>query len=133
MLGGLRNPFRLAQSAPPATVGRPVAEGDSSLPALDRVEHLVRSADVVLLMKGTPEQPMCGFSANVCAILESLGRPYVTFDVLSDPEIRAAAKEYGQWPTFPQLWVRGELVGGHDIVVEMHGAGELEPLLRGAA
>lgn len=133
MLGGLKNPFRMTAAEPTATFGRPAAEPDRSLPALVQVERLVSGADVVLLMKGTPQQPRCGFSANTVAILESLAVPYSTFDVLSDDGIRAAAKEYGRWPTFPQLWVRGELVGGDDIVSEMHGAGELAPLVRGGA
>lgn len=131
MLSGLKNPFRIATPETAAAAGRPIAEIDRSLPARERVERLVRGADVVLLMKGTPEQPMCGFSANTVAILEEVGVPYVSFDVLSDDEVRAAAKEYAQWPTFPQLWNHGELIGGHDIVTDLHRSGELAPLLRG--
>jgi monothiol glutaredoxin len=128
------NPFRLAgDDAGPGLVGAPVVEGDRSASALERVAGMIASSDVLLFMKGVPERPMCGFSANTVAILESLGVPYATFDVLSDESIRDAAKRHASWPTFPQLWVRGELVGGNDIVVEMLHAGELEPLLRGAA
>jgi monothiol glutaredoxin len=131
MFSGLKNPFRIATPQTAVAAGRPIAELDRSLPARERVERLVRDADVVLLMKGTPERPMCGFSANTVAILEEVGVPYASFDVLSDDEIRAAAKEYGQWPTFPQVWLRGELIGGHDIVTDMQRSGELAPLLRG--
>jgi monothiol glutaredoxin len=103
---------------------------DRSLPPLDRVARLVGSSEVFLFIKGSPQQPQCGFSANTVAIMNGLGVPYATFDVLSDPEIRAAAKQYAGWPTFPQVYVRGELVGGHDIVTEMLSTGELERLVR---
>jgi monothiol glutaredoxin len=96
-----------------------------------RVEELVTSAPVVLLMKGSPTAPQCGFSANTVSILRSIGARFNAFDVLSDPGLRTAAKTYAQWPTFPQLWVRGELVGGNDIVTEMHDTGELQELLSG--
>jgi monothiol glutaredoxin len=126
------NPFHIAGGSPqPRLSGAPVDETDSSAPALERVDKLVSSSDVFLFMKGEPEQPMCGFSANSVAILESIGVPYGTFDVLSDESIRAAAKEYAGWPTFPQLWVRGELVGGNDIMMEMLEAGELAALIEG--
>ncbi|MCU0303818.1 MAG: Grx4 family monothiol glutaredoxin [Thermoanaerobaculales bacterium] len=128
------NPFRLAgDPAGPGFQGAPVVETDRSAPALERVERMIASSEVFLFMKGVPDQPRCGFSANTVAVLESIGVPYATFDVLSDEAIRDAAKRRAGWPTFPQLWVRGELVGGNDIVVEMLHAGELEPLLRGRA
>jgi monothiol glutaredoxin len=128
---GEQNPFHIAGGNPdPQTLGVPVDDADQTLPIFDRVEKLIFSSDVFLFMKGVPQQPMCGFSANTVAILESLGVPYSTFDVLSDDEIREAVKEYASWPTFPQLWVRGELIGGNDIMVEMTATGELEALLR---
>jgi monothiol glutaredoxin len=131
---GDSNPFKIAGGSPqPRFSGAPVEEADRSAPALDRVEKMVRSSDVFLFMKGVPEQPLCGFSANAIAMLEALGAPYATFDVLSDESVRQAAKEYAQWPTFPQLWINGELVGGHDIMLEMAQAGELQQLLRSAA
>jgi monothiol glutaredoxin len=127
------NPFPIAGGSPePRFQGAPADESDRSAPALDRVEYLVSSSDVFLFMKGVPEQPLCGFSANSVAILESLGVPYRTFDVLSDEAVRQAAKEFAAWPTFPQLWVRGELVGGNDIMVEMLQTGELQQLVQGA-
>ena len=126
------NPFHIAGGSPePQVFGTPVAEADSTAPPLERVEKLVNSSEVLLFMKGVPQQPLCGFSANSVAILESLGVPYGTFDVLSDESIREASKEFAAWPTFPQLWVRGEFVGGNDIMMEMAETGELEPLVKG--
>ncbi len=126
------NPFHITGGSPePRFLGAPVNEADRSAPALERVEKLIASADVFLFMKGVPEQPQCGFSANTVAILETIGIPYTTFDILSDESIRAAAKQYASWPTFPQLWVRGDFIGGNDIVVEMHQTGELAALVKG--
>jgi len=123
---GSANPFqvRSAQMA-----GKPLQDAAPGRPAVERIERMISGAPVLLLMKGTPEQPMCGFSANTVAILEGHGVPYTTFDVLSDDDVRSAAKEYARWPTFPQLWIRGELVGGSDIVSEMHASGELHRIL----
>jgi len=128
------NPFHIAGGSPePRFSGAPVDETDRAAPAVERVEKMVGSSDVFLFMKGIPEQPQCGFSANTVAILETLGAPYTTFDVLSDEAVREAAKQFAGWPTFPQLWVRGELVGGNDIMMEMYQTGELEPLVKGAS
>ena len=128
------NPFHIAGGSPePRLSGAPVDENDRGAPAIERVEKMVSSSDVFLFMKGAPSQPQCGFSANSISVLEHLGVPYGTFDVLADESIRAAAKQFAGWPTFPQLWVRGELVGGHDIMIEMMQSGELEPLVKGAA
>lgn len=129
-----RNPFHIAGGAPEQSMlGAPVSETDTSAPAADRVKDLIGTSDVFLFMKGVPAEPMCGFSANAVAMLESLDVPYGTFDVLSDESIRQAAKEVAQWPTFPQLWVRGELIGGNDIMMEMLSTGELADVVRGAA
>ncbi len=126
------NPFHIAGGSPePRFSGRPVDESDRSAPALERVEKMVTSSEVFLFMKGIPEQPQCGFSANTVAVLESMGVAYGTFDVISDESIREAAKQYASWPTFPQLWVRGDFVGGNDIMMEMLQTGELEPLVKG--
>ena len=128
------NPFHIAGGSPePLFSGAPVDETDRTGAALERVEKMITSSDVFLFMKGIPEQPQCGFSANSIAILETLGAPYATFDVLSDEVVREAAKQFAGWPTFPQLWVRGELVGGNDIMMEMFQTGELEPLVKGGA
>lgn len=97
---------------------------------LEEIRCLVEREPVVLFMKGTRERPACGFSAKVVDVLDELLVTYETRDVLADPALREAIKLYGDWPTLPQLYVGGKLVGGADIVVEMHRAGELLPLLR---
>ncbi len=89
----------------------------------------VQSKDVLLFMKGTPAMPMCGFSSQVVQILDHLGVRYSSVNVLENPEIRQGIKDFSQWPTIPQLYVRGEFIGGCDIVREMFQAGELEPFL----
>lgn len=94
----------------------------------DRIDSQVKGARVVLYMKGSPRQPMCGFSAKTAGILDSLLDDYVSVDVLQDEEIREGIKVYGQWPTIPQLYVNGELVGGCDIVTDMFNSGELHDL-----
>jgi monothiol glutaredoxin len=94
-----------------------------------RIDEIVKSNDVVLFMKGTALFPQCGFSSRAIAILERLGVSYETVDVLQDPEVRAGIKEYSDWPTIPQLYVKGEFVGGCDIIREMFQAGELQQLL----
>jgi monothiol glutaredoxin len=94
-----------------------------------RIDEVVRNNDVVLFMKGTALFPQCGFSSRAIAILDHLGVNYETVDVLQDPEIRQGIKEYSDWPTIPQLYVKGEFVGGSDIMMEMFEAGELQQLL----
>jgi monothiol glutaredoxin len=97
--------------------------------ATTRIDALVRSNDVVLFMKGTALFPQCGFSSRAIAILDHLGVGYETVDVLQDGEIRQGIKAYSDWPTIPQLYVKGEFVGGSDIMMEMYEAGELQQLL----
>ena len=94
-----------------------------------RIDQIVTSNDVVLFMKGTALFPQCGFSSRAIAILDRLAVPYETVDVLQDPAIRAGIKAYSDWPTVPQLYVKGEFVGGSDIMMEMYEAGELQTLL----
>lgn len=96
---------------------------------LKRVREEVESHPIVLFMKGNPSAPQCGFSARVVQVLEGYGVSYRTVDVLADPAIREGVKEYGRWPTVPQLYVKGELVGGCDIIDEMHQSGELASCL----
>ena len=93
------------------------------------LDQLMNDHRVVLFMKGTPRAPQCGFSARVVEILSDLIEGYQTVDVLSRPEIRNSIKEYSNWPTIPRLYVEGQLVGGCDIVREMHGSGELQKLI----
>jgi monothiol glutaredoxin len=94
-----------------------------------RIEALVKSNDVVLFMKGSPLFPQCGFSSKAIAILDHLGVAYESVDVLQDMEIRQAIKEYSDWPTIPQLYVKGEFLGGSDIMMEMNEAGELHAMV----
>ena len=98
-------------------------------PVQDRIKNDVESNDVFLFMKGTPVFPQCGFSAQVVQILTRLGVKFKAADVLSDADLRQGIKEYSNWPTIPQLYVKGEFIGGCDIVTEMFEAGELQTLL----
>jgi len=95
----------------------------------DRIQSEVSGSDVLLFMKGTPVFPQCGFSAAVVGILSNLGVKFKAVDVLKDPEIRQGIKEFSNWPTIPQLYVKGEFVGGCDILKEMYEADELAPFL----
>lgn len=93
------------------------------------IEKMVTENELVLFMKGSPQQPMCGFSARASAMLSSYGKPYYAVNVLADPEIRQGIKDYGDWPTIPQLYIGGELVGGSDIVAKMHESGDLGQMI----
>jgi monothiol glutaredoxin len=97
--------------------------------AKERIDALVKNNDVVLFMKGSALFPQCGFSSRAVAILDHLGVPFETVDVLQDQEIRTGIKEYSDWPTIPQLYVKGEFVGGSDIMMEMFENGELQQLV----
>ena len=94
-----------------------------------RIDALVKSNDIVLFMKGTALFPQCGFSSRAVAILDHLNAQFETVDVLQDQEIRQGIKEYSDWPTVPQLYVKGEFVGGSDIMMEMFESGELQELV----
>ena len=98
--------------------------------ARSRIESTVKGNDVVLFMKGTPLFPQCGFSSRAVAILEHLGVTYESVDVLQDQGIRQGIKDYSEWPTIPQLYVKGEFIGGSDIMMEMYESGELGQLLQ---
>lgn len=130
------NPFKISRSSQqPVAVGAKGrgeiggAEEGEGRSAAERIDEMVRSQPVLALIKGTPQQPQCGFSANTVAVLNALGVAYATFDVLSDESVRSAAKEYARWPTFPQVYVQGEFIGGNDIVTEMYQTGELQTLV----
>ncbi|HQS70789.1 MAG: monothiol glutaredoxin, Grx4 family [Novosphingobium sp. 28-62-57] len=97
-----------------------------------RISEIVNGSDVVLFMKGTPLFPQCGFSSKAIAILEHLGVEYSTVDVLQDMEIRSGIKAFSDWPTIPQLYIKGEFVGGSDIMMEMFEAGELQQAMEEA-
>lgn len=97
--------------------------------AFDRIKSDIDANDIVLFMKGTPGMPQCGFSATVVQILEHVGAKYKGVNVLADAEIRQGIKDFSNWPTIPQLYVKGEFVGGCDIVREMFESGELRPFM----
>lgn len=98
-------------------------------PVKDYIDGVVKGNPVVLFMKGNPQSPQCGFSAGASAILTSYGKPYATVNVLADPEVRDAVKDYSSWPTIPQVFVGGEFVGGADILKQLHESGELKDLI----
>jgi monothiol glutaredoxin len=95
----------------------------------DAIQEAIGEHEVILFMKGTPEQPMCGFSARTVAALDAVGHEFAAVDILPDPRIRQELSALSNWPTIPQLFVRGELVGGCDIITEMYESGELAELL----
>jgi monothiol glutaredoxin len=99
-------------------------------PAHERIASDVAENDVLLFMKGTPVFPQCGFSALVVQVLSNVGVKFKAVDVLKDADLRQGVKEYSDWPTIPQLYVKGEFVGGCDIIKEMYEGGELEPYLK---
>lgn len=107
-----------------------ITAADKSQDIKAQIESLLGSGKVVLFMKGNAEMPMCGFSANSVAILKHLAVPFKTFNILNDPEIRQGLKEYSNWPTYPQLYVGGRLIGGNDIITEMYQSGELQEFLK---
>jgi monothiol glutaredoxin len=102
---------------------------DQTNPMRDAIQEAISENPVILFMKGTPEAPACGFSARTVAMLQSVGRPFAAVDVLPDPRIRQELSALSSWPTIPQLFVDGELVGGCDIVTEMYESGELQETL----
>ncbi len=99
---------------------------------LEEIKDQIASNPVLLYMKGTPQLPQCGFSSQTVQALMACGQKFAFVNILEHPEIRAELPKYAQWPTFPQLWLNGELIGGCDIVVEMHHNGELQPLVEAA-
>ena len=102
--------------------------------AKQRIHETVTGNPVVLYMKGTPQFPQCGFSARAVQILKACGvNKFYSVNVLENPEIRAGIKDYANWPTIPQLFIKGEFIGGSDIMTEMYQAGELQPMLEGLA
>ena len=100
---------------------------------IDTIKQQISENPIILYMKGSPQAPQCGFSAQTVQCMVACGQRFAYVDILSNPEIRAAMPGYAEWPTFPQLWVEGELVGGCDIVTEMCESGELETLLSDTA
>ena len=99
----------------------------------DTIKEQIANNTILLYMKGNPEQPMCGFSAQVTQALMACGKRFAYVDILSNPEIRTTLPKVSNWPTFPQLYIDGELIGGCDIITEMHEKGELQSLVDGAS
>ena len=116
-------PMTSAQTAPPP------AASEESNPIREAIASAIAEHDVILFMKGTPEAPACGFSARTVAALQALEVPFAAVDVLPDPRIRQELSALSNWPTIPQLFARGELIGGCDIVTEMYESGELAQAL----
>ncbi len=100
---------------------------------IETIKEQVENNAVLLYMKGSPEAPQCGFSSQVSQILMSYGEKFAYIDILANPEIRANLPKFSEWPTFPQLFIKGELVGGCDIITEMYQSGELGPMVKEAA
>ncbi len=107
-----------------------ISEADKSLELKAQIEGLLKSGKIVLFMKGNAQQPMCGFSANSIAILKQLGVGFKTFNILNDPDVRQGLKDFSNWPTYPQLYVNGKLIGGNDIITEMYQSGDLQDYLK---
>lgn len=99
----------------------------------DTIREQIAANPILLYMKGSPDQPQCGFSAQATQVLMACGERFAYIDILANPEIRANLPQVSDWPTFPQLFINGELVGGCDIVVEMFQSGELQPMIKEAA
>ena len=95
----------------------------------ENIKNEIKNNDVVLFMKGSAAFPQCGFSGQTVAALKAIGKPFASVNIFEDPEIREGLKRYSNWPTFPQLYVEGELIGGCDIVIDMFHSGELKTLL----
>ena len=93
------------------------------------IKELIDNNDIVLFMKGTPQQPLCGFSANAAGILSSYDPNFTHFDVISDPDVRQGIKDFSTWPTLPQIYIKQEFIGGSDILAQMHEQGQLKALL----
>ena len=101
--------------------------------ALEVIRDQIENNPVILYMKGSPDAPQCGFSSKASQAIMAAGERFAFVDILSNPEIRANLPTYANWPTFPQLWIAGELIGGADIITDMHDKGELVPLIKEAA
>lgn len=122
------NPFKILNQDIATT--KEVSPADVQGDLKERIESIINSDNIVLFMKGNSEFPQCGFSANTVAILKHIGKSFSTFDILQDMDIRQGLKEYSNWPTFPQLYLKGKLVGGNDIITEMFESGDLQEVLK---
>lgn len=100
---------------------------------IESIKSQISKDPIILYMKGTPEFPQCGFSANAVAVIQSYGKPFSFINILNNPNIRSILPKYSNWPTFPQLYINGELIGGCDIILELHESGELKEIINAAA
>lgn len=110
-----------------------MSENNDNQQIIDTIKQVLAENQVILFMKGSPDQPQCGFSATAVKILQACGKPFAFVDILQQPDIRANLKFVTDWPTFPQLIVNGELIGGSDILSELYEDGELQTILNNAA
>lgn len=108
------------------------SEVSIAMDIMDTIKKQIEENDIILYMKGSPNAPQCGFSMRASQAIMACGQRFAYVDVLTNPDIRTHLPKYANWPTFPQLWVKGELVGGCDIITEMHERGELKPLIDAA-
>jgi monothiol glutaredoxin len=107
-------------------------QAGTNMNTIDEIKKQIEDNAIILYMKGSPKMPQCGFSARAVQCIEACGVNFATVDILANPDIRQTLPQYANWPTFPQLFVKGELLGGSDIIAEMYEQGELEPLLQQA-
>jgi monothiol glutaredoxin len=122
-----KNPFNiLGSDQVPEDGGVAVTTVPTGANLNEQIDNLIGTSEIFLFMKGNPEVPQCGFSANVIGMLNTIGASYKTFDILSDMNVRQGVKDYKNWPTFPQLYVKGELIGGNDVITELYESGELK-------
>lgn len=109
--------------------GTEVVEESKSNDLNERLKNLINASDLMAFIKGTPDHPMCGFSAKTLSTLNNLKVPFKTFNILEDGEVRQGLKEYSNWPTYPQVYYKGKLLGGNDIITEMYQNGDLKSLI----
>jgi monothiol glutaredoxin len=121
------NPFKILNEDVSTTTEFRPSQASGELK--ERIEKVIASDKIVLFMKGNSDFPQCGFSANTTAILKHLGKSFTTFDILQDMDIRQGLKDFSNWPTFPQLFINGKMIGGNDIITEMFENGELKEYL----
>lgn len=124
------NPFNVLNQDEPKVTGREILPNEVDGDLITRIKTIIDSEKLVLFMKGNSQFPQCGFSANTVAILQTLNTSFNTFDILKDMDIRQGLKEYSNWPTFPQLYFQGKLLGGNDIITEMFESGDLQELVQ---
>ncbi|MDD7804702.1 MAG: Grx4 family monothiol glutaredoxin [Endozoicomonas sp. (ex Botrylloides leachii)] len=96
---------------------------------MEQIKEQIQAHDILLYMKGSPKLPQCGFSSRAVQVLMACGEKFAYVDILANPEIRANLPKYANWPTFPQLWIKGELIGGSDIITDMHNSGDLQKMI----